>query len=373
MIFLSHSWKNKRVARQLVEALAMGRIPCWLDEQQLLLGDKLDDSIERAIADSDVYLYLVSKAANESPFCNKEIKYALSLKQTKKLKIISVRIAGNDDPMHPLLSDSLYSDLEPKSGGVARLVHELTNIKGHNNLPVSCRLSATVRLEEYRIVHTLVQARERLIDSGIEASFLLLNDDYDAMDYNYWSVYDTRFPPVHTKPEEHVRAAKTIDSIHKQSLSIIREAQLICTRFTNTDLSSRDHHYYDAGHERALHVMLHRLAWNTQYLVHLRDEKKCSQEFFDRRNLPDAFDGHCCEFVSNGKEVANARVPKYGHPLPRDMDSDLIAWGLTSPFSDMSRCEVGVAVGGEIAARFMAGTTATTQLPDPSSLTYGLA
>jgi len=66
MIFLSHSWTNKSAARKIVEALATEGLPCWLDEQQLEDGAELRASLRLAISQSDVYLYLVSNAANES-------------------------------------------------------------------------------------------------------------------------------------------------------------------------------------------------------------------------------------------------------------------------------------------------------------------
>ena len=97
MIFLSHSWQNKTAARKVVEALATERIPCWLDEQQLHEGAELRASLRSAIAQSDVYLYLVSKAANESKWVQDELQFALGLEHEGKLKIIPVRLADNQD------------------------------------------------------------------------------------------------------------------------------------------------------------------------------------------------------------------------------------------------------------------------------------
>ena len=93
-MFLSHSWQNKPAAHKVVEALATERLPCWLDEQQLDYGAELRAALMSAIAKSDIYLYLVSDAANNSKWVRDELEYAVCLEFDKKLKIVPVRLAG---------------------------------------------------------------------------------------------------------------------------------------------------------------------------------------------------------------------------------------------------------------------------------------
>lgn len=89
MIFLSHSWQNKPAAHKVVEALATERLPCWLDEQQLDYGAEMRAALRSAIAQSDIYLYLVSDAANNSKWVRDELEYAVGLELEKKLKGIT--------------------------------------------------------------------------------------------------------------------------------------------------------------------------------------------------------------------------------------------------------------------------------------------
>ena len=370
MIFLSHSWQNKPAAHKVVEALAIERLPCWLDEQQLDYGAKLRVSLMSAIAQSDIYLYLVSDAANKSEWVQDELEHAIGLERGGKLKIIPVRLADNKDKLPSPLSDCLYASLDPTTGGAARLALYLTEVNGHDRVPENCRLSTTVRLEEHRLVHTLAQARDFSTDGEVRA--LLLDDQYQALDSLYWNVAEVRFPSVQGSPQELTDVAQIVTGIHTQSRSIIQEAQLICRRFLATKSTDAYHQYFEAGYERILRVMLRRLQWNTTYLRSLRDGEKLDENFVHAGHLPEPVDGHKCDFVSSGQKLGSIKVPHHGHPFSPDMD-DLIPWGLTSPFVDMIESEVGIAVGQLLALRFMNQSLPSTEMPFPESLRYGLS
>ena len=370
MIFLSHSWNDKPSARKVVEALAMERIPCWLDEQQLSGGAELRASLRSAITKCDVYLYFVSSAANASEWCRDELQFALGLEHDSKLQIVPVRLANNDDALPELLSGRVYSSLEPTAGGAARLAHDLTSIEGHDSFPSGCSLSATVRLAEHQLVHTLKQAREKVAGRP-EFGFSLLDDEYESLADRYWNVAEVTFPPVSGDPRQLTDVANVISSIHNQSRMIIKEARTICLRFVDTDLGDDSRYYYDAGHDRALRVLLHRLDWNARYLKSLRDDITIDQQFVNAKDLAAPFDGHYCDFLSDGQFVGGVQVPKYGHPFSANV-TNLPPWGLTDPFADIPEIEVGTAIGEIVALRFMAQTRSSTEMPSPESLTYGL-
>ena len=371
MIFLSHSWKNKSAARRIVEAFAKEGLPCWLDEQQLDDGAELRASLRIAISQSDIYLYLVSNAANESDWVQDELNFAIGLEHEKKLRVVPIRLADNSDALPAILSGRVCRSLDPTSGGAARLAHNLTEIDGHNRVPATCRLSATARLEEHRLVHTLTQARK--LSANREIHVLLLNSQYEALDDLYWNVAEVRFPSVEGTPQELADVTQIIAGIHNQSRAIIKESRSICRRFLAANDTDQHQRYFDAGHERALRVMLHRLQWNSTYLRYLRDRsEEFGQTFLNTRKLPEPFDGHYCDFVSGGIKLGSVKVPKYGHPFPSD-SKNLIPWGLISPFADIFEDDVGVAVGEILALRFMNQSLPSTEMPLPDSLTYGLS
>ena len=370
MIFVSHSWQDKRAARMVVDALATAGLPCWFDEQQLGPGSSLRVELKLPISTSDIFLYLVSEGANNSKWVQEELNFAVN-QGDEKLKIVPVRFIGSDAELPPLLSDIIYESLDPSVGGATRLAHRLAGMSGHGHVPDGCRLSATVRLEDHRLAHTLTQARVHPTRGEIDV--LLLDDRYEAVDLLYWAVADQDFPKdAEGTPQMLAEAAEQVAFIHKQSRSVIREIRPNCRRFITADGTNTSHQYFDAGYERIIHRMLHRLQWNTTYLRALSGSDKLGEDFVSRRYLPEPFDGHTCEFVSGDQRIGNIKVPPHGHPFSSDM-KHLMPWGMTSSFDDLMPSTVGTAVGELLARRFMAQTMPSTKMPSPETLRYGLA
>jgi TIR domain len=192
MIFLSHSWTNKPIARQLVEALARESRPAWVDEQQLDPGAELRAGLRDAIAKSDVYLYLVSEAANDSKWVQDELRFALALEFEQKLKAIPVRLAGDDTPLPALLTGRLYSSLDvAQGGGAARLASELRDVASAV-VPEGCQVSATIRLLSTGLSQTLEEARLVANDAQVDALFL--NERYERLDALYWTLSEVQLP-----------------------------------------------------------------------------------------------------------------------------------------------------------------------------------
>lgn len=360
------------MARQLVEAFCTERLPCWFDEQQLDIGAELRASLRTAISQSDIYLYLNSNAANESKWVQDELKFAIGLEYEEKLCIVPVQLADNNGFLPSLLSGRKYTTLNVKHGGASSLAHKLTKIDGHSHIPDNCRLSTTVRLEEHRLVHTLAQTRELLDDHDINVRVLLLDAHYEAIDNLYWNVAEIQLPPANCTIRELKDITEIITDIQHQSREIIKEIRMVCHRFFTTSGGVDNQQYYDAGHERIIRVLLHRLQWNSTYLRYIRDRIEVRNSFVNMRHLPIPFDGYSCDFVSGEQMLGSINVPKHGHPFSEDI-KDLIPWGLTSPFTDLLKDEVGVAVGEILALRFMAKSIQTTKLPCPESLKYGLS
>lgn len=370
MIYLSHSWKNKTAARKLVEAMASASIPSWLDEQQLNAGAELRASLRSAIAQSNVYLYLVSTSANESKWVQDELAFALGLEIEEKLKIIPVRLAGNADALPSPLRGRLYRSLEPTTGGAARLAQELKDVKGASICPRNCRLSASVRMEDHRLTHTLSNARQSGYPPEV-VDVMLLRSDYEILDGQYWSLTEVALPSVGDSKTDLSQAAEFVSQLHDTSRCIIREIRRLCGRFVATS-QNENQPYFDSAHIRAIRVLLHRLHWNTMYLLRLRDKLPVTTDFLSHISLAKPFGGHQCDFVVDGKKIGSVVVPKHGNPLP-DGITDLFHWGLTSPFADMTSDEVGIALGDYLARCFIVRTTQSVDVPNPSSIKYGLS
>ena len=329
-------------------------------------------SIQEAISQSDIYLYLVSDAANSSDCIRDELKFALGLEHENALRIVPVRLPDPDSPLPPLLRGRFYATLDPTEGGAARLAHDLTSFPGHEKIPEDCRLSVTARLTEYGLVHTLDQARYLAARARVETHILLLNDVYDALDKLYRNVVKARFALDSIPREDRRSIEEIVSSIHSQSRNIVKEAPLVCRIFLANTADKLDQEYYDKGHERILHTLLHRLQWNIEYLRHVRGDTPFDERSVNTRCLPEEFCGHCCEFFAANEKLGTIEVPRHGHPGPSSQVK-LIPWGLSSPFNDMLSGEVGIAIDDLLARRFLAHTLPSTEMPSPGILKYGLA
>src|SRR5713101_460460 len=74
-VFLSHSSKDKEFVRHLAGELIREEITVWLDEVELRVGDNLS-GIESSIRASDYLVVVLSKAAVESGWVEREIEVA---------------------------------------------------------------------------------------------------------------------------------------------------------------------------------------------------------------------------------------------------------------------------------------------------------
>jgi hypothetical protein len=354
----------------MVEALAAAGTPCWIDEQQLTEGAELRASLRDAIAHSDVYLYFVSKAANESKWVQDELQFALGLEFQSKINIIPVRLAESDVDLPPRLAGRVYSSLEVTGSGAARLAHRISSRPGHDRLPDSCRLSATVRIDDHRLVHTLQWPHPTSAD---RLDVLFLNNDYDNLPELYWHVADVSLPRRIKDTEKRLAyAAEVIAHTHARCRVFIRELAVLCTGYLSIDPTARYRHYYETAHERAMRFIMQSLLWKITYLRHWNGGPPLDEDFLEKEVLPDPFSAHSCEFEFDGECLGTLEVPKHGHPWPSSIERP-IPWGMRSPFTDLAQSEVGMIVGQLIGLRLRAGTLDSAKIPPAESLTYGLA
>jgi hypothetical protein len=368
MIFLSHSWNDKPVARRIVEALAERGIPVWLDEQQLQANAVLRTELLQAIAGSHVYVYLLSEQANRSEWVQEELQYAIK-HEGDHLAIVVVRAANDHTTLPDLLAGRLYHDLSTDKGGVAKLAHELSEMPDAGVLPEGARTAATVRLALGRVVHTLAVTNP-LDGSPSLRHVLLLDERYERLDLRYWRLAEQALPErLQGEMGLLAEAGRAIDAIHAQCRRMIDGVAELAkgyAEYRTSDWSA----YYVAAIERALYVLVHRLEWNCRYLACWKGEGAFGEAEVAEKYPAEPFSGHLVDFVSDGRGMGKARVPTHGSPWPTDMP--VVPWGLSSPFFDMSRDDVGTAIGEIVVRRFLAGTLSTLDLPDPTKLEYGL-
>src|SRR3954463_12854692 len=80
-IFLCHSSTDKCFVRSVM-ALMPERVHAWLDEREMLAGERIQSAIERAIASSAFLIAFVSAASLKSSWVKLELRRALEVEAT---------------------------------------------------------------------------------------------------------------------------------------------------------------------------------------------------------------------------------------------------------------------------------------------------
>src|SRR5688572_25926013 len=82
-LFLSHSSKDKILARQLATDLTLCGVDAWLDEWEIHLGQSLPDVLANAMAKSKYIGILMTNNYNTSVWTKTEYKRALTREQNE--------------------------------------------------------------------------------------------------------------------------------------------------------------------------------------------------------------------------------------------------------------------------------------------------
>jgi hypothetical protein len=87
-VFISHAYKDKRIAQAICEKLESTRVKCWIAERDISPGEDWTKATRRAIESSRVMVLMLSENANTSPHIEREIAHAFYTKR----EIIPVRL-----------------------------------------------------------------------------------------------------------------------------------------------------------------------------------------------------------------------------------------------------------------------------------------
>ena len=71
--FMTHSWNDVAFATRLCDDLRANGLDGFLDAYSIKPGDKIPKEIQTGLAECDVYLPILSRAAFKSDWCDEEI------------------------------------------------------------------------------------------------------------------------------------------------------------------------------------------------------------------------------------------------------------------------------------------------------------
>src|SRR5439155_4443605 len=77
-VFISHSQKDQKLAKELSSRLSAAGVKVWLAEERVLPGENLPLEVGKALQRSDAMVVLLSPDAVESANVRSEISYALA-------------------------------------------------------------------------------------------------------------------------------------------------------------------------------------------------------------------------------------------------------------------------------------------------------
>lgn len=78
-VFVSYSRRDSEFVDRLSDALEAHGKSVWLDRTDIADGEIFTAEIRRSIGSSDAFVFVISEASAESPFCSTEVEYAASV------------------------------------------------------------------------------------------------------------------------------------------------------------------------------------------------------------------------------------------------------------------------------------------------------
>ena len=109
-LFISHSHKDKEFVHQLAQDLRKEGISVWVDEEELLIGDRIIQIIQDAIDATTFLGVVVSKNSIQSGWVQVELEQAIDAELTKKEKKVLPIILGNVPSFPGFLRSKLQAD-----------------------------------------------------------------------------------------------------------------------------------------------------------------------------------------------------------------------------------------------------------------------
>ncbi|MGO9772685.1 MAG: SUMF1/EgtB/PvdO family nonheme iron enzyme [Roseiarcus sp.] len=126
-VFVSHSSRDLKAVRALVDALEARGVACWISERDIAAGDNYGDSIVDAIERTGAMVLVFSGAANDSD----EIKKEVAIASQRRITVVPVRIedATPSKAFRYELATRNWIDIFPDwEAGVAKLSERLAAI-----------------------------------------------------------------------------------------------------------------------------------------------------------------------------------------------------------------------------------------------------
>jgi hypothetical protein len=108
-VFLSHSSRDKDLARRIAKDFKNHSIEVWFDEWEIHVGHSISQMIERGLEKADFVAVLLTKHSVNSGWVDKEWQAKIGEEATKR-KVIILPLLGENCRIPALLRDKRYAD-----------------------------------------------------------------------------------------------------------------------------------------------------------------------------------------------------------------------------------------------------------------------
>lgn len=144
-VFLSHSSRDKDLARRIADDLKSRSIEVWFDEWEIRVGHSISQMIERGLEKADFVAVLLTRHSVNSGWVEKEWQAKIG-EEAEKRKVIILPLRGEACRIPALLRDKKYADLVADyQSGIDELIKALA---AHSNQTAyNLTFNATLHLQ----------------------------------------------------------------------------------------------------------------------------------------------------------------------------------------------------------------------------------
>jgi len=162
-VFLSHSSKDKGLARRIAVELGMSGIRVWFDEWEILVGQSITQRIEHGLDDADYVVVLLTPHSIESGWVGKEWRSRVA-DEAEANDVQILPVLGGDCDIPRLLREKRYADVRTNfESGLRELIYSVRTLAAGDTATV-----AGARIESGQIVITPVRPKLPLMEGMIQ-------------------------------------------------------------------------------------------------------------------------------------------------------------------------------------------------------------
>jgi len=122
-VFISHSHEDAEFVDQLAAHLIAGNAEVWVDRWELHVGDSLRRRIEGAMDQATAIVFVLSPAAIESEWCQRELSAGL-VRELEEKRVVVLPVLAEDCEIPLFLRDKMYADFRTDFDRGLRQVRE---------------------------------------------------------------------------------------------------------------------------------------------------------------------------------------------------------------------------------------------------------